>query len=110
LLKERTGSNVIGFYVLFPREFGSTHKFFPKGADMYSLKDTFKKEKFVVVKNSGFSEYYLIKSETKDEDEDAGFTVRENATTKGLVSAFTKYTNGRVTNRVLLNRFIGLIA
>jgi hypothetical protein len=110
LLKARTGSNVIGFYVLFPREFGSTHKFFPKGADMYSLKKTFKKEKFVVVKNSGFSEYYLIKSEMKDEDEDTGFTVKENATTRGLVSAFTKYTNGRVTNRVLLNRFIGLIA
>ena len=35
---------------------------------------------------------------------------QENATTRGLVSAFTKYTNGRVTNRVLLNRFIGLIA
>ena len=110
LLKQRTGSNVIGFYVLFPREFGSTHKFFPKGADMYPLKETFKKEKFLVVKNSGFSEYYLIKSETKDEDDDTGFTVRENSTTRGLVTAFTKYTNGRVTNRVLLNRFIGLIA
>ena len=110
LLKARTGSNVIGFYILFPREFGTAQKFFPKGADMYSLKDTFKKEKFVVVKNSGFSEYYLIKSEMKDEDEDTGFTVKENATTRGLVSAFTKYTNGRVMNRVLLNRFIGLIA
>ena len=46
----------------------------------------------------------------KDDDDDTGFIVKENATTKGLVSAFTKYTNGRVTNRVLLNRFIGLIA
>ena len=110
LLKQRTGSNVIGFYVLFPREFNQAAKFFPKAADIFQLKDTFKKEKFLVVKNSGFSEYYLIKSEMKDDDDDTGFTVKENATTKGLVSAFTKYTNGRVTNRVLLNRFIGLIA
>jgi hypothetical protein len=109
LLRERTGSNVVGFYVLFPREFGSASKFFHKGANMAMLKDEFKKEKFVVVKNSGYSEYYLLKSEIRDVEEPE-FTVKENATTRGLVSAFAKYTNGRVSNRILLNRFIGLIA
>ena len=76
---------------------------------MTTLKEEFKKDKFVVVKNSGYSEYYLLKSENKDVDEPE-FIVRENATTRGLVSAFAKYTNGRVSNRVILNRFIGLIA
>ena len=109
LLRQRTGSNVVGFYVLFPREFGSASKFFHRGANMTQLKEDFKKDKFVVVKQSGYSEYYLLKSETKDADE-VEFTVRENATTRGLVSAFAKYTNGRVSNRVVLNRFIGLIA
>ena len=108
LLRERTGSNVVGFYVLFPREFGSASKFFHKGVNMAILKDEFKKEKFVVVKNSGYSEYYLLKSEIKDVEEPE-FTVKENVTTRGLVSAFAKYTNGRVSNRILLNRFIGLI-
>jgi len=50
-----------------------------------------------------------LKSEVKDADEPE-FTVKENVTTRGLVSAFAKYTNGRVSNRILLNRFIGLIA
>ena len=109
LLRQRTGSNVVGFYVLFPREFGSAAKFFHRGANMTTLKEEFKKDKFVVVKNSGYSEYYLLKSENKDVDEPE-FIVRENATTRGLVSAFAKYTNGRVSNRVILNRFIGLIA
>jgi hypothetical protein len=94
---------------LFPREFGSASKFFHRGANMAMLKDEFKKEKFVVVKNSGYSEYYLLKSEIKDVEEPE-FTVKENVTTRGLVSAFAKYTNGRVSNRILLNRFIGLIA
>jgi hypothetical protein len=76
---------------------------------MTQLKEDFKKDKFVVVKQSGYSEYYLLKSETKDADEPE-FVVKENATTRGLVSAFAKYTNGRVSNRVVLNRFIGLIA
>jgi hypothetical protein len=109
LLRQRTGSNVVGFYVLFPREFGSASKFFHRSANMTQLKEDFKKDKFVVVKQSGYSEYYLLKSETKDADEPE-FVVRENATTRGLVSAFAKYTNGRVSNRVVLNRFIGLIA
>jgi len=109
LLRQRTGSNVVGFYVLFPREFGSASKFFHRGTNMTQLKEDFKKDKFVVVKQSGYSEYYLLKSENKDADEQE-FTVRENATTRGLVSAFAKYTNGRVSNRVVLNRFIGLIA
>lgn len=108
LLRERTGSNVIGFYVLLPREFSTVHRFYPMGVDITSIKEEFKKNKFTVVKNSGYDEYYLLKSDTSDGDEE--FTVRENATTRGLVSAFSKYTNNRVSNRVVLNRFIGLIS
>jgi len=108
LLRERTGSNVIGFYVLLPREFSTVHRFYPMSADMAPIKEEFRKNKFTVVKNSGYDEYYLLKSDTSDGDEE--FTVRENATTRGLVSAFSKYTNNRVSNRVVLNRFIGLIS
>lgn len=109
MLRSKTGSHVIGFYVLFSREFQSAGKFFSGGVDMFIKKEEFKKNKFCIVKNSGYDEYYLLKSELRDDDEPE-FTVRENATTKGLVNAFTKYTNGRVTNRVVLNRFIGLIS
>jgi hypothetical protein len=62
------------------------------------------------VTTAGFDEYYVLRSEALDTEEDNTFEVKENATTRGLVSAFSKYAGGRVANRVVLNRFIGMIA
>ena len=53
---------------------------------------------------------FRSRSTALDTEEDAQFVVKENATTRGLVSAFTKYAGARVNNRVILNRFIGLIS
>jgi len=64
----------------------------------------------LVVNATGFDDYYILRSNGLDTDEDAEFEVKENATTRGLVSAFNKYAGGRINNRVILNRFIGLIS
>lgn len=111
MLKVRTQCNIIGFYVLSGREFGRVaHNFFPRSSDHVKLKSEFRKEKYKIVTNAGFDEYYLLRSEGLDTDDDTEFVVRENATTRGLVSAFSKYAGNRLSNRVVLNRFIGLIA
>ena len=109
LLKLRTKCKVLGFYLLSNREFNSyAYNHLPSGSDVESKKSEFRKNKSVVVTNSGFDEYYLMKSENKSVlDEE--FEVRENASTRTLANAFAKYTGGRVTNRVVLNRFIGMI-
>jgi len=111
LLKAKTGCNVLGFYVIASREFGrKLHDFYPRAANPDIIKSNFRKNKYAVVKTAGFDEYYVLRSEALDTEEDASFEVKENATTRGLVSAFSKYTGGRVANRVVLNRFIGLIS
>jgi hypothetical protein len=111
MLKARTQCNIIGFYVLSGREFGRVaHIFYPRVSDHYKLKAEFRKEKYKVVTNAGFDEYYLLRSEGLDTDDDVEFHVKENATTRGLVSAFSKYAGNRLSNRVVLNRFIGMIA
>jgi hypothetical protein len=111
MLKVRTQCSVIGFYVLSGREFGRVaHIFFPRTSDHYKLKAEFRKEKYKIVTNAGFDEYYLLRSEGLDTDDDVEFRVKENATTRGLVSAFSKYAGNRLSNRVVLNRFIGMIA
>lgn len=111
LLKAKTGCNVLGFYVITGREFGrKMHEFYPRAANHDVIKSNFRKNKYAVVKTAGFDEYYILRSEALDTEENAGFEVKENATTRGLVSAFSKYTGGRVANRVVLNRFIGLIS
>jgi hypothetical protein len=111
LLKAKTGCNVLGFYVITGREFGrKMHEFYPRTANYDVIKSNFRKNKYAVVKTAGFDEYYVLRSEALDTEENSSFEVKENATTRGLVSAFSKYTGGRVANRVVLNRFIGLIS
>ena len=109
LLKSRTKCNVLGFYLLSNREFnGYVHHHLPKGSDIDAKKAEFRKNKSVVVTSAGFDEYYLLKSDHKS-TLDEEFEVRENASTRALATAFAKYTGGRVSNRVVLNRFIGMI-
>ena len=64
---------------------------------------------FRSIKNEGFDEYYLLRSKRGDSEEPE-LVVKENATTKGLANAFVKYNNKRSTNRIVLNRFVNLIA
>jgi hypothetical protein len=102
---------VLGFYVISGREFNrKMYEFYPRSVDFEKIKVTFRKNKFAVIETAGFDEYYVLRSEALDTEEGTTFEVRENATTRGLVSAFSKYAGGRVTNRVVLNRFIGMIS
>jgi len=109
LLKASTGCNVIGFYVLTGREFGRVYRnFFSRTVSESELKSKFRSDKFLVINNAGYDDYYLLRTESLD-TEDSTFEVKENVTHRGLVSAFSKYTSGRVANKVVLNRFINLI-
>lgn len=111
LLKERTNCNVIGFYVLSSRDFSrNSTNFFPVSSNHEKIKAEFRKNKFQIATAAGYDEYYLLKAESLDTEEDAELVVKENATTRGLVSAFSKYAGNRLTNRVVLNRFMDLIA
>jgi hypothetical protein len=111
LLKARTGSNVIGFYVINGRDFNrKVHEWFPKQMNHEEMKDNFRKSKFAILENTGYDEYYILRSNGLDTDEDSSFEVKENSTFRGIASAFTKYNSGKHNSRVVLNRFIGLIA
>lgn len=113
ILKARTNCNIVGFYVLSGRELGrELWHFYPKASvqalDKYKYE--FRKNKSMIVNSTGYDAYYLLRSEGLDTDDDFEFEVKENATTRGLVSAFSKYAGNRLANRVVLNSFIGMIA
>jgi hypothetical protein len=113
LLKLRTNSHVIGFFVGGARDIRNRLSDFFPGSSFYDIekkKEEFRKSKFLIVNSTGFDDYYILRSNGLDIDEDAEFEVKENATTRGFVSAFSKFNNNRKANRVVLNRFIGLIA
>ena len=113
LLKQRTNAHVIGFFVGASRDIRNRMEDFFPGADYYVLdkkREEFRKSKYLIVDSAGYDEYYILRSNGLDTDEDTEFEVKENATTRGLVTAFNKYAGNRVNNRVILNRFIGLIS
>ena len=111
LLKNRTNANVIGFYVIKGRDFNrKVYDWFPKQNNHEEIKENFKKNQFAILENTGYNEYYILRSASLDTDEESTFEVKENATFRGIASAFTKYNNGKHNSRVILNRFIGLIA
>lgn len=115
LLKKRTNAHVIGFFVASGNEFSSRmSEFFPEVIGRYDMREKIKNEfrdsKYAVVTKTGFDDYYVLRSNGLDTDDESELVLKENMTTRGMVTAFTKYAGNRVNNRVILNRFIGLIS
>ena len=114
LLKKITHCNIVGFYVLAGNEFNrKINRFYDFKGDHMKYEEKlaqFRKDNYAVVTSAGFDEYYLLRSQGMAINDGTEFAVKENATTRGLVTAFTKYTGNRLNNRVVLNRFIKLIA
>jgi hypothetical protein len=117
LLKQRTGANLIGFYLLSSKEFASAWSRVPNSEVLNrdELRSKFTKEKSIVVTSAGFDEYYWLRTqrvpyrvEIANLDEDEEFEVKSN-TTRGLVTAFKNYNKGRLQSRAVLNRFVNLI-
>lgn len=117
LLKQHAECNLVGFFIANSRSIRSAIELYGDCNDGdYSAKRQkvdaemfkFRKDKTLVLENSGYDEYYLIRSNTLDTD-DEELTVNNN-TTRGLVSAFSKYTEGKISSRIILNRFIKQIA
>ena len=120
LLKHRTGAHVIGFYVADTGEFKNKIRYLydlPKDEfgyynlnDIDKIKSEFVKNKYAISTNTGFDDYYILRGASLDTDDDTELEFRENATTRGMVSAFSKYAGNRLNNRVILNKFISWIA
>ena len=117
LLKQRTGANLIGFYLLSSKEFASAWSRVPNNQvlDRDELRSKFTKEKSIVVTSAGFDEYYWLhtkriswREQMENTDEDEEFEVKSN-TTRSLVTAFKNYNKGRLQSRAVLNRFVNLI-
>ena len=120
LLKARTNAHVIGFFVgdmkditnraeyFWPNDVGTNN--ITRDSFLEKVKDRFRKESSIIVTSTGYDDYYILRSNGLDTDDEEELTFKENATTRGMVSAFSKYTGNKISSRVILNRFIGLIS
>lgn len=114
LLKARVGGNIIGFYIASSRDARHSISSYlnTEGRDGRSIEShiqSLRRNKYTYIANSGYDEYYFLRSDGLDTDDDAEITTK-NVTTRALVTAFSKYTTNRIGNRLVLNRFINLIS
>jgi hypothetical protein len=115
LLKQRIGGNLVGFYVTHGRAASQCVNIYYEDFGDRNVADKkireFRRNNFTVLQNAGYDDYYILRSDKLDiEDEEFSVPKDTVQTTKSLVSAFSKYTNNKISNRVVLNRFINLIA
>jgi hypothetical protein len=112
LLKYRTKCNIVGFYVLAGRDLSGalyrSSRYQISPYEMEEHKKQFRKDNYKIITNSGYDEYYLLRHEGFSDDED--FEVDEDVSMRSLATAFVKYNMSRKTSRVILGRFIGMIA
>ena len=118
ILKDRTGTNLIGFYIT-PKRRGNFDGLWAKygnRADHTGREKAFwefKEEKVYGFKNVGYDEYYMIPggADLDAEDETLDDLLGDaKASQSKLKNAFLKMNQGRLTNRVLLRKFIEQVA
>ena len=115
ILKDRTGCNLIGFYIL-PK----SKRYFQNAMARFNMIMTddgykqFRNEKFFSVNGYGYSEYFLIPGgddlSTDDDSLSDILGEAKDVSARKLKGAFLKMNQNRLTNRVLLSKVIKEIA
>ena len=117
MIKDRYNVALVGFHICQNRGRdlrGVAQSNLPDyRGDIYALVETWKKEfranGFASVKNTGRDELFLIpQSSTKIQEGE--MDVKADANAKAIAKNFGKFLNVKKTSRVLLNRFVGLVA
>ena len=112
VLKDRTGSKVLGFYISARRRIDNyaMDKYF--NYDMRSrVHAKFRKDKVVTVTHStGYDEIYLLAGDNMQVQDGQMATPSENAKKGEIKRLFTSTLKGNKQSRVMLNKFISKVA
>jgi ACT domain-containing protein len=112
IMRKCHGVNTVGFYIV-KRIRSCEEKFFPtndKSSD--KRKKEFSKDKVTTAKVNGYSQYFLLNGKTMDvETTDQGLdSITGDLKAGKIKQIFSKSMKGRITSRVLLNKFIEQVA
>ena len=111
VIRDKHNCNVVNFYL--------TNRFKHYDAAEFSTADTppqkvvsnFRKEGHIIAENyGGWSELYLIKGGKELNVDEPVLTVKEDAKRGEIKRAFAKFNKGKLKNRVLLSKFVDMVA
>ena len=126
-LSKTTGVKIIGFYLapmnhmkaalrrrLFTNEINAIREDYMKRWELNDLMNKYgkqlRKDKYLESKNPGYESFFILPGGNDLSVDDEEFEAPNKVTTATLTKAFTKFTKNRQVNRVLVSRFIGMIA
>ena len=104
MFKDATGSKAIGIYLNDSKRL----PYFCRH-DSDELTAAYKKQGWVATSREGYTEYFVMKANTKVEN-DALQGLDKDVSYTRLKNAFMKASSGRVASRVVLNRVVDLMA
>lgn len=113
LLKENTGTNLIGYYILSSSGKRRIESFINtngvKNKDLVNVTNELRKNKFSSITEQGYDKYFLVTAldlviTNKD------LKVDSESTKKDVLKAFMSKQKSKLVNRMLLNKFIEEIA
>jgi hypothetical protein len=117
MIKDRHNVSIVGFHICENRRRDLTqalHSNLPSfQGDQFAVVETWRKDfraqGFASVKNTGRDELFIIpNSSTKIDEGELQINSESNA--KVIAKNFSKFLNVKKTSRVLLNRFVALVA
>jgi len=112
-LRDRTNANVIGYRIL-PLNKRSMYTNLSGYVRDYSkieeMHNALKKERFITIPNSGYSEFFAIAGGRSLATSNGEIQVAEDASKGQIRTAFKKANKGRKESRVMLSKFIDMVA
>lgn len=113
LLKNRTGTNLVGYYILSGVSKYRINSFIVGqgiiNEDTHNIIQKIRKEKFYAINSYVYDKYFLVKSDDLNIN-DEELKVKSDSSKKDILKSFMQSQRSKIVNRVLLNKFIAEIA
>ena len=111
VLRDKHSCNVVNFYIIDRFKHYDAAEFSNADIPPQMILSKFRKEGHIIAENyGGWSELYLIKGGNSLGVEESILTVKEAAKRGEIKRAFAKFNKGKLKNRVLLSKFVDMVA
>jgi hypothetical protein len=113
MFRDNTKSNAIGYRIISQNKKRARNDIYHYVPDYNAFDELWKgmsKEKFIMIPNSGYTEFFAIQGGKNLETANTTIEVAEDAKKGAIRTAFKKANNNRKTSRLMLSKFIDLVA
>jgi len=113
IVRKHTNANIIGFHILPGRKPQAMREIPSKNIDWFdreNLWDNMRKDKFCLIPDCGYDAYFGVLGGKHLATSNGAIEVEDDASKAKIRTAFKKANSGRKTSRIMLSKFIDLVA